>query len=100
VCYNVYAIIYSVSKKYKGEMAMTEELLKELQRRFRWLVNQVQSETNKYHQDCLIGRIEEVESIIALIEKLEEKQNEKIRRNSKKCSKAQKPYTIVRGFFS
>ena len=55
---------------------MTEELLKELQRRFRWLVNQVQSETNKYHQDCLIGRIEEVESIIALIEKLEKEQNE------------------------
>lgn len=51
---------------------MKDLLLKELQRRFRWLVEQVQSETNKYHQDCLIGRIEEVESIIALIERLEE----------------------------
>lgn len=65
---------------------MTEELLKELQRRFRWLVNQVQSETNKYHQDCLIGRIEEVESIIALIEKLEkqfevEAESEEVKRS-------------------
>lgn len=51
---------------------MQEELRQELQRRLRWLVEQVQSETNKYHQKHLIGRIEELECTLNLIERLEE----------------------------
>lgn len=53
-------------------MAMKEELMKELQKRLRRLVEQVQLEMNKYHQKYLIGRIEELESIINMIERLEE----------------------------
>lgn len=53
---------------------MTEELLKELQKRLKLLVELVQLEKNKYLKKHLVGRIEELESIINLIERLEEKQ--------------------------